>query len=149
MTGRAQPAMPRLYANVEVIPFSGCWIWMRSLYPCGYGIVSLNGKPRSAHRVSWEVHNGPIPDGLCVLHRCDVKQCINPTHLFLGTKKDNTADMHEKGRDSNQNKGRTVCHQGHPLNEENTYTRPNGKRRCRLCRAAQEKRRYYELKQEQ
>jgi hypothetical protein len=50
------------------------------------------------HRVSWEVHIGPIPDGMCILHRCDVPRCVNPDHLFVGTKADNTADMMMKGR---------------------------------------------------
>jgi hypothetical protein len=75
-------------------PMSGCWLWMCSLNAAGYGQL---GK-RLAHRVSWEVHVGAIPCGLCVLHKCDTPPCVNPDHLWLGTYADNGADMARKGR---------------------------------------------------
>lgn len=78
----------------------GCWLWSGSTQTFGYG--KYDG--RLVHRVVWELTNGQIPDGLCVLHKCDNPPCVNPDHLFLGTKKDNTADMTAKGRD----KGRWV-----------------------------------------
>lgn len=77
----------------------GCWLWRRSLDSHGYGQLTVEGRTRLAHRLAFEFANGPIPEGLCVLHRCDVPRCCNPNHLFLGTKKDNSDDMIAKGRD--------------------------------------------------
>lgn len=77
-------------------PNSGCWIW------CGagldYGCLRLGNRTARAHRVSWEAHRGPIPEGLEVLHRCDIGYCINPDHLSLGTHADNMRDRSLKGR---------------------------------------------------
>lgn len=83
------------------IPESGCWVWMGALAAFGYGnIIDENGKNMGAHRASYIFHKGQIPEGMCVLHRCDVPACINPSHLFLGTKKDNIHDMWGKNRDN-------------------------------------------------
>ncbi len=75
----------------------GCWEWLGTTDPYGYGQFSTK-TCRLAHRFSWEIHNGPIPDGLFVLHTCDNPPCSNPNHLFLGTHQDNAQDRAKKNR---------------------------------------------------
>jgi hypothetical protein len=79
---------------------SGCRIWQKGRNRKGYGQVRRDGKQQLAHRVALALVNGEIPDGLCVLHHCDVPACINTDHLFLGTNADNNRDMAQKGRGS-------------------------------------------------
>ncbi len=78
----------------------GCWLWIGSMTRGNYGIIrpTRSRKMLRVHRVSWIIHKGPIPAGLCVLHKCDNPPCVNPDHLFLGTLKDNTQDMLRKNR---------------------------------------------------
>lgn len=88
----------RFSKKVECIPFSGCWVWMGFDMRDGYGGLNVNGTPKLAHRISWKLHRGEIPSGMCVLHRCDVACCVNPDHLFLGTQQENIADKVAKNR---------------------------------------------------
>ena len=123
-----------------------CWVWISSKISSkpnrGYGRIWVNGKPELAHRISWEIANGPIPKGMQVLHRCDNPSCVRPDHLFLGTQRDNMQDSIEKGRWGNvgvprgkQQKAKTHCPQGHPYSGANLYIYPDGRRACRTCRA--------------
>jgi len=84
-----------------------CWNWIgrkrdTSKYPrlLAYGVFRVKFKTYSAHRYSWQMHNGPVPKGVCVLHKCDNPGCVRPDHLFLGTQKQNVADMVAKDRTS-------------------------------------------------
>jgi hypothetical protein len=78
-----------------------CWLWRGALTRGGYGTITHHGHPHRAHRLSWILHNGPIPHGLFVCHNCpggDQKRCVNPAHLFLGTTTDNMRDAVRKGQ---------------------------------------------------
>lgn len=93
------PISDRFEAKVERCLVSGCWLWTDAPDGCGYGRLGLPGNRMiKAHRLSYELHVGPIPDGLQVLHRCDTPPCVNPAHLFIGTHGDNMADRDRKGR---------------------------------------------------
>lgn len=82
----------------KVVKTKKCWKWIGSKAHRGYGKIALNGKFLPAPRASWLLHNGEIPGGLFVLHKCDNPECTNPEHLFLGTQKDNMRDMLKKNR---------------------------------------------------
>lgn len=75
-----------------------CWEWQGALSDTGYGQIRVNRKTLYAHRISYEMFVGSIPDGLQVLHRCDNRKCVNPKHFFLGTKGDNVRDAGDKNR---------------------------------------------------
>lgn len=94
---KTQPPETRFWPNVEKT--DSCWHWTgQSSGKLGYGRIAWARSFVLAHRVSWEIHHGPIPAGLFVCHRCDTPSCVRPDHLFLGTPADNTRDMLAKGR---------------------------------------------------
>jgi hypothetical protein len=106
-----------------------CEEWPAGRSDEGYGYVRWENRQWQAHRLQWVLVNGPIPEGLCVLHRCDNPPCVNPDHLFLGTRRDNNADMVAKSR------GRlalTQCPHGHPYDGQRSRGM-DVSRKCRTC----------------
>lgn len=101
MSSNKIPPLERFWSKVKKTPT--CWLWMGVPDTNGYGQIMVEGKVVSVHRFSYELHKGKIPKkntyhGVCVLHQCDVSNCVNPSHLFLGTQLDNVKDRDFKGR---------------------------------------------------
>ena len=93
---KTRSAFERFWEKVDLNDY--CWEWIGYKRRDGYGWFEFNYKPVKAHRFSWEFFNGEIPKNLCVLHRCDNRSCVNPAHLWLGTKAQNNTDRKIKGR---------------------------------------------------
>lgn len=118
----------------------GCWLWTGAKKATGYGFIRVVGVGmRGAHRIAYELANGPIPEGMVVRHTCDNPRCVRPDHLIVGTVADNVRDCAERGRRFHQRGYRrplkATCKRGHPMTPENTYSRPGRiqHRTCRIC----------------
>jgi hypothetical protein len=96
MQSKARRVVARFWAKVK--KGTGCWLWTGATSSYGYGKLHIRKSTVDAHRISWEVANGIIPLGMSVLHRCDNPLCVRPSHLFLGTHRENMQDKTQKGR---------------------------------------------------
>lgn len=124
-------ALAKMIKRVKV-DANGCWLWQGFIAPNGYGMTGFRTTGARAHRLMYTIVKGPPPTGHDICHTCDVRHCINPQHLWAGTRKQNVEDMTAKRRHYNTLK--THCARGHEYTPENTW-HYQGTRRCRQCEA--------------
>lgn len=132
-----RPLAERLWAKTAKAEGDACWLWTGARMTSGYGHICVGGRSGpliGAHQAAWIVTNGPIENGLFVLHRCDTRLCVRPSHLFLGTAGDNIRDCVAKNRHFSPQRLKTTCPHGHAYSAENTFisNRRNGTR-ARYC----------------
>lgn len=130
----------RFHAKCLADDIGNCVVWTGGKSN-GYGLFRFERKQRRAHRVAYEHWRGPIPAGLVLDHLCRVRSCVNPWHLRIVTRRDNTLAVGSLNL-CKLNADKALCPGGH----EYTHQSPDGKRRCRICRAAAENRRYHARK---
>jgi hypothetical protein len=130
MRGNPRPAVERFWEKVDKT--SGCWLWTAALWK-GYGRIAVGRRMVKAHRFSYELLIGPIPDGMTIDHRCRVRSCVNPAHLEVVTNAENVMRGHGACA---QHARKTHCANGHAFTDENTYVRPS-RPRARECVSCQ------------
>lgn len=128
---RLETTKKRFLSKITITP-NNCWEWQGARTLQGYGKFKSFGESL-AHRVSFILNFGPLPEQACVLHRCDNPPCVNPAHIFLGTRDINNKDRASKGRTVTPMMNLTHCKRGHEFTKENTVIRINGTRLCRIC----------------
>jgi hypothetical protein len=148
---RSKSVIDRFEAKYTPEPNSGCWLWLGGPRSTGYGGFALDGKTTiAAHRASYELFKGPIPEGLEIDHWwCHTRMCVNPDHLRPATHSENMKNRRAfaSGNSGNgaanllHNKRKTHCPRGHPYSDENLQVRPCGRRACRACHREKMRRR--------
>lgn len=132
------PLIDRVMARVDLADPEDCWRWVGRQSANGYGQLWDEGKTVLAHRATYELLVGPIPEGLQLDHLCRVRDCVNPDHLEPVTSRENTT----RGFGAcGVNARKAECANGHPYTPKNTYTYPSGHRRCRTCSQIQSRER--------
>ena len=127
---KPRAVMERLLEKVEIVPWSGCWIWTGATNDRGYGVINENGRQTYTHIVSYRSVHGEIPVGLVVDHLCRVRCCCNPSHLEMVSQSENLA----RGVHPNFiTKTTAVCKRGHPMKGKNRMVNTDGGVRCRAC----------------
>jgi hypothetical protein len=127
----------RIARHIEIDAETGCWLWQASLTNNGYGRVRVDKCEWKAHRYSFAVHRGPIPEGLDLDHLCRVRNCVNPDHLEPVTRAENLRRGHFP------NSAKVECPQGHPYSGENLRMNSKGRRECVTCARAAGRRHYH------
>lgn len=137
--GRTLPAVDRFLAKVDQAGDDGCWLWVAGGDGDGYGTFKNGGRTSKAHRFSYQIFVGPIPDGLDLDHLCRNRACVNPAHLEPVSRRENVL----RGiAPPSRNATKTHCPQGHPYDEANTWhARSRRERVCRTCKADRHRRR--------
>lgn len=140
----------RFERRVSPEPNTGCWLWAGALNG-GYGSIGFARTALRASRIAWVLWRGPLEATENVLHKCDFPPCVNPTHLFLGSQRDNVHDMEAKGRARHNTAGirthdiarsaRTHCKRGHVLagNNLSPWALARGLRACKRCQAIRQR----------
>ena len=126
----------RLEAKYMPEPNSGCWLWLGATNNKGYAQIHVNGKTELAHRKSYEIYVGQIPDGLTLDHLCRVACCINPAHLEPVSMRENYLRGNGPKVNGDFYRTKTHCSNGHLYSGENLIIEKNGWRSCRICRRA-------------
>lgn len=128
-------SLKRFWAKVDVKDENACWLWTASVNSKGYGSFAVQKKSLSAHKISWALakNDGVLSDSKShIMHSCDVRNCVNPNHLSIGTPLDNTRDAINKGRAVVRVPSlEATCKRGHPRTPENTVAKYNT---CLVCR---------------
>jgi hypothetical protein len=142
----------KFWAKVSKPEGADCWIWIGARVNDEYGQMNIAHKRVLAHRISYELKYGSIPTGSLILHHCDVRQCVNPDHLYAGSYSDNIRDRWKRNRASFAKllavdrkmvprKRKPTCGKGHPFTPENTRYKKRGLGFARQCRECEKQRR--------